>query len=204
MATLKQLTQTPQRTYQRTYQWLVLIFLTLIFTGCTRVNAGPPPTRTPIPTFTPSPTYDVLATMVADAAIATATASAPTITPTPTNTETPTVTPTVALAKAVVKSPVNIRVGPSTTHPLMGAAQPGESFTVTAKSNDGAWWQIEYNGQSGWLFGELVERRNHCRCRQHPNGAAAATYRTTAATGSNSNTGGDQYAGGDQHACATV
>lgn len=158
MATLKQLSWTPHRALQ----WLVLLFLTLIFTGCTRVNAGPPPTRTPIPTFTPSPTYDVLATMVADAAIATATASAPTITPTPTNTETPTVTPTptVAVAKVVVKSPVNIRVGPSTLHLLMGSAQPGESFTVTAKSNDGAWWQIDYNGQTGWLFGELVEAQN--------------------------------------------
>lgn len=162
MATLKQLSQTPHRALQRTVPWLVLLLFTLTFAGCTRVNAGPPPTRTPIPTFTPSPTYDVLATKVADAAIATATANAPTITPTPTNTETPTVTPTptVSQPKVVVKSQVNIRVGPSTAHPVIGSAQPGESFTVTAKSSDGAWWQIDYNGQTGWLFGELVEAQN--------------------------------------------
>ncbi|MEZ4731676.1 MAG: SH3 domain-containing protein [Caldilineaceae bacterium] len=145
-----------------TTRLVVPILFTLIFTGCTRVNAAPPPTRTPIPTFTPSPTYDVLATMVADAALATETASAPTITPTPTTTETPTVTPTptVAAPQVVVKSPVNVRVGPALTHALIGSAQPGERFSAIAKSNDGAWWQIEYNGQNGWVFGELVAPEN--------------------------------------------
>lgn len=154
MTTLKQLSWTTRL--------FVPIIFTLIFTGCTRVNAAPPPTRTPIPTFTPSPTFDVLATMVADAAMATATASAPTITPTPANTETPTVTPTptVAAPQIVVSSPVNIRVGPSTSHPLLGSAQPGETFSAIGKSSDGAWWQIEYNGQTGWVFGELVTTQN--------------------------------------------
>lgn len=140
----------------------VVVLLTLVATGCAqRVNAGPPPTRTPIPTFTPSPTSDILATLVADAAAATATAEAPTITPTPTETETPTATPTETpeVARVIVPRAVNIRVGPSTAHTIIGSADSGESFPILGKNSDGTWWQIDYNGQAAWIFAEIVEER---------------------------------------------
>ncbi|MEZ4861504.1 MAG: SH3 domain-containing protein [Caldilineaceae bacterium] len=155
---------TPARFAQLTHRstlWFGLLLLGLLFAGCTRVNAAPPPTRTPIPTFTPTATYDALATLVAEADSATATASAPTVTPTPTTTDTPTITPTPTpeVAQVLITQPVNIRVGPSLAHAIIGAATAGEQFPVTAKSNDDAWWQITYNGQLAWIYAELVE--NH-------------------------------------------
>ncbi|MCB0060756.1 MAG: SH3 domain-containing protein [Caldilineaceae bacterium] len=140
----------------------VWILLVLVVSGCAqKVNAGPPPTRTPIPTFTPSPTYDVLATMVFEASAATATAEAPTITPTPTETETPTVTPTDTpeVAQVIIPRTINVRVGPSTLHAVIGSADSGESYPILGKSNDGTWWQIDYNGQTGWVFAEIVEQK---------------------------------------------
>lgn len=140
----------------------VVVLLTVAITGCAqRVNAGPPPTRTPIPTFTPSPTYDALATLVFEAAAATATAEAPTLTPTPTETEIPTETPTATpeVARVVIPRAVNIRSGPSTLHPVIGSADSGQSFPILGKSADGTWWQIDYNGQTGWVFAEIVDNR---------------------------------------------
>ena len=151
---------TPERFFIRKEILALIFLLTLVMTGCAeRVNAGPPPTRTPIPTFTPSPTVDVLATMVVEADAQTATASAPTITPTATETATPTVTPTptVEVAKVTMPKAVNIRSGPSTFHNLLGTAEPGESYTILGKSSDGTWWQIDYKGQTGWVLGEIVE-----------------------------------------------
>jgi uncharacterized protein YraI len=152
---------TPERVFAKVLL-PVVILLTVAVTGCAqRVNAGPPPTRTAIPTFTPSPTYDVLATMVFEAAAATATAEAPTITPTPTETETPTVTPTETpeVAKVLVSRPVNVRSGPSTYHSVIGSADSGDAYSILGKNNAGDWWQIDYNGQVGWIFAELVEAK---------------------------------------------
>lgn len=147
--------------------YIVPLFLlsVLAMTGCAqRVNAGPPPTRTPIPTFTPSPTYDVLATMAVEAemaAAATATAEAPTATPTATETATATPTPTATpeTARVLISRAINVRVGPSTYHAVIGSADSGDAFPILGKSSDGAWWQIDYNGQTGWVFAELVEQK---------------------------------------------
>ena len=51
---------------------------------------------------------------------------------------------------------VNIRTGPGTNYSLEGSAQVGETFRVTGKNAEGSWWQIDYNGQTGWVFGQLV------------------------------------------------
>jgi hypothetical protein len=152
---------TPER-FSLKFVLPVVLLLTVVVTGCAqRVDAGPPPTRTPIPTFTPSPTYDVLATMVFEAAAATATAEAPTITPTPTETETPTVTPTATpeVAQVIIPRAVNVRNGPSTLHNVIGSADSGESYAILGKNTDGSWWQIDYKGQTGWVFGEIVEEK---------------------------------------------
>jgi uncharacterized protein YraI len=78
------------------------------------------------------------------------------------NTPAPAQTPTAA-AEATSAAPqvtttdiVNIRTGPGTNYGLAGAAQVGETFRVTGKNAAGDWWQIDYNGQTGWIFGQLV------------------------------------------------
>jgi len=140
-------------------------------TGCLNLMATDAepldPTRTPIPTFTPTdipPTADVAATEAAQAAMAQATANAaataaaaPTDTPVPSE---PTATPTPDSAVAVVNQGMNVRNGPGTNYSIIGAAQAGDQYVITGKDNSGAWWQVDFNGQSGWLFGQLVTASN--------------------------------------------
>lgn len=120
------------------------------------------PTDTPvIPTDTPVPPTD---TPIPP----TATAIPPTDTPTPEPTNTsvpPTATPTpeastdTPVPKPEVKiiKQVNVRKGPGTAHPILGAASSGEVFAVLGKNNGGNWWEIDYKGQKGWVFSELVK-----------------------------------------------
>jgi hypothetical protein len=60
----------------------------------------------------------------------------------------------------VINSDINVRQGPGTTYNLVGGAKQGERFKVTGKNQAGDWWQIDYNGQSGWVFGQLVTPQN--------------------------------------------
>lgn len=54
----------------------------------------------------------------------------------------------------------NVRGGPGLTYNILGQANPGQTFPITGKSPDGQWWQVTFNGQPGWLFGELVTATN--------------------------------------------
>ncbi len=53
-----------------------------------------------------------------------------------------------------------MRGGPGTEYNILGAANPGERYPVTGKNQAGDWWQINYYGQSGWVFGALVTAQN--------------------------------------------
>ena len=75
----------------------------------------------------------------------------------PTNTAPPAVS---TKPEVVVSSQVNIRQGPGTNYAIVGAANPGQRFDVTGKTAAGDWWQINFNGQSGWVFGQLVTPAN--------------------------------------------
>jgi hypothetical protein len=142
-------------------------------------SAEPPiPTREPAPTFTPTADIQapganvdpaVAAAAATSAADAIATQSAAVTQPTAVPTdippdqaapaETPTVAPTATTtqsAEVVVNSQMNVRGGPGTNYNIVGAANPGDRYPVTGKNNDGTWWQINFNGQPGWVFGELV------------------------------------------------
>jgi len=135
------------------------------------------PTRTPLPTFTPTPPDGQAAPPVVvdpNAAAeappapaqgeqepAPATAAAPEgQPPAPPPAETPTVapspTPPPAAAEIVTNDIINVRRGPGTNYELVGSAQVGTKFKATGKSPAGDWWQIDYNGQPGWVFGQLV------------------------------------------------
>ena len=63
--------------------------------------------------------------------------------------------------KLSVIGPANVRNGPGTTYGIVGAANPGESFDLVAKSPDGEWWQICcISGVEGWIFGQLAQVEN--------------------------------------------
>jgi hypothetical protein len=51
---------------------------------------------------------------------------------------------------------VNVRGGPSTAYPVLGQISPGVNYGVTGKNEANDWWQIDYNGQDGWIIDQLV------------------------------------------------
>lgn len=52
---------------------------------------------------------------------------------------------------------INVRSGPSTDYPIVGALQAGEIAAATGKSPAGDWWQVLLNsGEQGWVFSQLV------------------------------------------------
>lgn len=159
--------------------WLLSCLLTVfVLAGCPQTPAAQPlePTRTPMPTFTPTvavaggdlPVVEAPTTAVAQEPVAQAPATeaaAPVATQPVTSTNTPppaepTATATAAAAEAVASQGINVRGGPGTNYAIIGAAQAGDRFVIKGKDPTGAWWQITYNGQDGWLFGELVSATN--------------------------------------------
>ena len=61
-----------------------------------------------------------------------------------------------APAEVVISSNMNVRNGPGTNYNIVGGANQGERYPVTGKNTDGSWWQIDYSGQVGWVFNDLV------------------------------------------------
>jgi len=49
-----------------------------------------------------------------------------------------------------------VRAGPGTNYPRIGEVRQGQTFEIIAKNQTGTWWQFDFNGQNGWISGELV------------------------------------------------
>lgn len=77
-------------------------------------------------------------------------------TPTPATPPTPVPTPTPEFAGLSSGQVVNVRQGPSTAYPVIGQIQPGQFYRITGENEAKDWWQIELNGDKGWVIGELV------------------------------------------------
>lgn len=59
-------------------------------------------------------------------------------------------------AVATVGGDLNVRDGPGTDYARIGGANEGEAFAITGKSADGEWWQISFDGESGWIYAPFV------------------------------------------------
>ncbi len=172
-----------------TAQWSGLLVATLLFAACAPSAEPPIPTREPAPTFTPTTAVEAAPVDPAVAAAAATAAAMPPAAQEPAAeqpaaeepageqpaseqpageepaapVEEPTVAPTpteVQAAQVTVNSEMNVRGGPGTNYNVLGGATTGQTFPVTGKNNDGSWWQISYNGQAGWVFGQLVTAQN--------------------------------------------
>jgi hypothetical protein len=86
-------------------------------------------------------------------ALAGANQSFATITPTPLP-ATPTATPYPQIR---IGQETNVRSGPGTSYTVLGTAADGSIYPVTAVSTQRDWWQIDFMGQTGWVYAELVE-----------------------------------------------
>lgn len=47
--------------------------------------------------------------------------------------------------------PISICSGPGMDYGAIGVLSPGDSASITGKTDDGQWWQILYNGQVAWV-----------------------------------------------------
>lgn len=133
--------------------------------GGTQPSANAPATTLP-PTWTPTPVQ------VAAAVVSTPTpapvAVAPTPVPPPTDTPVPPAAPTatplpptatpVPQPVVLVTSPkANLRSGPGVAYDRTGTVRAGDKFDILAKNPAGDWWQIQVDGQSVWIYGDLVQ-----------------------------------------------
>lgn len=153
---------------------LLYLGVTLLFVRILRVVSDTPPPATP----TPQPTFTVTASPTV-LVIALITPETPTATSTPLPTETPTSTPEAAPTDPPAAIPtaggaaaptgpqvtsattVNVRAGPGTNYPIIGALTPGNVLPVTGRNSQGTWWQVQLAaGQSGWVAGSVVEARD--------------------------------------------
>ena len=92
----------------------------------------------------------------------TAIAPTPTATPSPTATATHTTT-TVQSPPPLPDEPfvtlqrrMNVQRGPGTHHDILGTVEAGVEFDITGKNLNGDWWQIDYDGQSAWVYAPYV------------------------------------------------
>lgn len=105
------------------------------------VAAVAPPTPTTAPTATPVPPTETPEPTLA-----------PTDTPEPTATAT-----SVPAPQIVAKSETNLRRGPGTAYPVVGALAAGEQADVLGRNADSTWWQVTLaNGAEGWVNASLV------------------------------------------------
>lgn len=128
------------------------------------------PTRTPMPTFTPTPAggafvdvsietppeIEVQVPPAGDAAEPEEIVAEPTEPP-PSPTPQPTATPVPAIT---LLQNMNIRGGPGTNYPVVGAGAPGDTATIVGRNDDGSWLQIEVPNVAGgvaWIYGPLVQ-----------------------------------------------
>jgi uncharacterized protein YraI len=67
-------------------------------------------------------------------------------------------TPTVPAVAGTVEAldAVNVRLEPKLDAPRLGGLFLGETADVVAVSEDGQWWQIDYQGDLGWVAAEFV------------------------------------------------
>lgn len=143
---------------------LLAVLVLLIFSaGC---FPEPTPTPKPSPTRTPPPTRTRI----------------------PTRTPRPSVTPTVLPINAVVTDTLRVREQPSTSARILGRLPKDSTVTLLSRTDDSAWFGIEYpqkSGQLGWVFGEVVRAQGDVTrlpvgviVPKPPEGAVRATVKT--------------------------
>ncbi len=52
---------------------------------------------------------------------------------------------------------VNVRRGPDRSFRSIGRLTPGQVALVLGKNGDGTWWQIQFEGEMGWVADEAVQ-----------------------------------------------
>ena len=105
---------------------------------------APPPTRTPNATATARADQTAVARAIFDSLTATAKANFK----------------PAAIPEIVMTRQTNVRSGPGTNYTVLGTENQGARFVVTGRNPAGDWWEIDYNGRTGWVSAGLVTPYN--------------------------------------------
>ena len=62
----------------------------------------------------------------------------------------------------VTTETLNVRSGPSTGDGVIGKLTCGQKVQPTGKTTDGAWWRIDLNGASGFIFAQYATEGGTC------------------------------------------
>lgn len=54
------------------------------------------------------------------------------------------------------RAQVNVRSGPGIGYGILDVVTPNDHLPVTGRSKDGAWWQVDDDGEPGWVSGEIT------------------------------------------------
>ena len=65
-----------------------------------------------------------------------------------------------SVRSAVVISGINVRSGPGTEHDSIGVLTQKDVVVVTGKDSSGAWMQINFAGDTGWVASEFLQIQN--------------------------------------------
>jgi len=57
---------------------------------------------------------------------------------------------------AVANANINVRSGPGTAYPVIGALRQDEIHEIIGRNPGGDWWQFAYRAQKGWVSKDLV------------------------------------------------
>lgn len=126
---------------------IIVIVPTTLVSETVLVSTAAPATAAP--TFTATP--------VLDTPTSTATPD-PTSTPVPSDTPTLQPTATPAAPVALASGETNLRAGPGTEYPVIGALASGQSLEITGKNQAGTWWQLKTaDGETVWIIADRVE-----------------------------------------------
>jgi hypothetical protein len=154
---------------------LLVATFSVPFTGAA-LNPPPTPTATATPQGTPPPPT-ATATATATATITPSPTSTATVTntstPRPTDTPFPTIerlvtrtpSPTVTAANpcvAVVTNNLNLRAEPNRDAAILATIPFNTTVTLFSRDRDSVWFLAEYEGQTGWILGEFLNRSTSC------------------------------------------
>jgi hypothetical protein len=114
------------------------------------------PTKTLRPTFTHTPAEPTAVPPTATPEIPPTDTPVPD-TPTPETLPTNTPEPTSEAATLTVTSnTANVRSGPGTGFGRVGQVSQGQTFDVTGKNRAGDWYEFDYDGQTAWIYSQMV------------------------------------------------
>jgi serine/threonine protein kinase len=117
----------------------------VLFTSPTSPTATPTATATPTsPPSSPSSTSTLTPTPSC------------TCTPTATSTGIPTSTPSPTPYLVVSAEWLYVYVGAGENYGLRGELRRGDQLPLKGRSEDGAWWQVDFFGQEGWIRAQPV------------------------------------------------